>query len=42
MWNLMKWFMLVVGLKKRKDKYEVVNGVKCRIVAEPYPPPKGK
>ena len=29
-----------LGLKKIKDKFIIVNGVKVRVVAEPYSPPK--
>lgn len=42
MWNLVKRILERLCLKKSKDKYVVVNGVKCRVVAEPYFAPKGK
>jgi len=43
--RLAEWILWRFGLKRRKerkDKYVVINGVKYRVVAEPYLPPKGK
>ena len=42
MWNLVKRILQRVGLKKTPDKFIVVGGVKCRVVAAPYFMPKGK
>ena len=42
MWKMVRWVLERFGLIKTKDKFVVVNGVKCRVVAEPYPPPKDK
>jgi len=36
MWNLVKRILRMVGLKKRKEKYVVINGVRYRVVVEPY------
>lgn len=40
MWNLVKRILQRVSLMKIKDKFIIINGVKVRVVAEPYPPPK--
>ena len=40
--RLAEWILWRFGLKRRKDEYVVINGVKYRVVAEPYLPPKGK
>ena len=40
MWNIVKRILQRVGLKKTEDKFITVEGVRVRVVAEPYPPPK--
>lgn len=40
--SVIKKILQRLSLKKMPDKFIVVDGVKVRVVAEPYPPPKNK